>query len=206
MMNLHCFLKTSIIQAITSESSLFQAMKQLGENSHLMSSEIVFDLQGANKSCFIHNCHVIRFFRMYHSGGPRISLHFGTLWPGLHCYLATYHPPIPKSEEAKIWQISKFPSFTFFKCWKLFPPTGDHDGKFVLFHPVPSWRYAEGYAIWGIIENGARGFLGGLTGWMGVMSLIEAGRGLDAWNGKPRVVKLYHVHCIHHHVYKSYKS
>jgi len=41
MMNLHCFLKTSIFQAIASESSLFQAMKQRGENSHFISANCV---------------------------------------------------------------------------------------------------------------------------------------------------------------------
>lgn len=121
---------------------------------------------------------------MDHSGRSRISLHFGTLWPGLHCYLA------------------KFPSFTFFlkdagDCF-LHDGKGDHDGKIVLLHPVPSWRNAEGYAIWGIIENGARGFLGGLTGWMGVMSLIEAGPGLDAWNMGSRCCQV--ASCIHNHI------
>ena len=76
--------------------------------------QIVFNLHGANL-IFIHNCHVIRFFWMDHSGRSRISLHFGTLWPGLHCYLA------------------KFPSFTFFlkdvgDCF-LHDGKGDHDGK-----------------------------------------------------------------------------
>lgn len=67
--------------------------------------QIVFNLHGANL-IFIHNCHVIRFFWIDHSGRSRISLHFGTLWPGLHCYLA------------------KFPSFTSFLkgCRRLFPP------------------------------------------------------------------------------------
>lgn len=40
--------------------------------------------------------------------------------------------------------------------------------------PANAFAAAEGYTIWGLIQQGARGFLGGLMGWMGVMSLIEA--------------------------------
>ena len=42
-------------------------------------------------------------------------------------------------------------------------------------HGMPRPHDSKGWAIYGLIEQGARGFLGGLVGWMGVMSLIEAG-------------------------------
>lgn len=35
-------------------------------------------------------------------------------------------------------------------------------------------RIYEAYAVWGLIAAGARGILGSLMGWMGVMSLMEA--------------------------------
>ena len=46
------------------------------------------------------------------------GLAFIATWPHILC-----HPPIPKSEHAKIRWIYEFPSL-FFKCWKLslFPP------------------------------------------------------------------------------------
>eukprot|EP00913_Durusdinium_trenchii_P021168 g19890.t1 len=43
---------------------------------------------------------------------------------------------------------------------------------------MPSIRHRlrEAYAVWGLITNGARGIMGGLSGWMGIMSLMEARR------------------------------
>ncbi|CAK9019429.1 unnamed protein product [Durusdinium trenchii] len=41
---------------------------------------------------------------------------------------------------------------------------------------VPCGLLMIAYAVWGLITNGARGIMGGLSGWMGIMSLMEARR------------------------------
>eukprot|EP00435_Cladocopium_sp_Y103_P027327 s163_g6.t1 len=56
---------------------------------------------------------------------------------------------------------------------------------------VPCGLLFIGWAIYGLIEQGARGFLGGLVGWMGVMSLIEARR---IW--KLRKARQLHTHSL----------
>ena len=53
--------------------------------------------------------------------------------------------------------------------WEGNPARSHHGHGNLVCH-----RHSKGWAIYGLIEQGARGFLGGLVGWMGVMSLIEA--------------------------------